>query len=93
MHQAHDDRDRDRQTATAETVPGSDESTRLDPRAFGLIKAAYTVRETASLLSIGRSSLYAVVKRGDLRPIKVGRRTLSLAGDLAAFLGKLRAVM
>ena len=89
MHQPHDARDRKRQTTTAEACAGADEGARLDPRTFGLVKAAYTVRETAGLLSIGRSSLYAVVKRGDLRPVKVGRRTLFLAGDLAAFLGKL----
>lgn len=91
MHQRHDLRDRKRQIATAEVGAEADDGARLDPRAFGLLKAAYTVRETAGLLSIGRSSLYAVVKRGDLRPVKVGRRTLFLAGDLAAFLGKLRA--
>jgi hypothetical protein len=39
----------------------------IDPRAFGLAKAAYAVGETLDLLSIGRTSLYAAVKRGDLR--------------------------
>ena len=35
----------------------------VDPRAFGLLKAAYAVEETLDLLSIGRTSLYAAVKR------------------------------
>ena len=42
-----------------------------DPRTFGLTKAAYTVNETIRLLNIGRTSLYAAVKRGELRPVKL----------------------
>ena len=58
----------------------------LDPRALGFVKAAYSVRETCEFLSIGRSSLYAAVKRGELRRVKVGKRTLLCATDLVAFL-------
>jgi excisionase family DNA binding protein len=58
----------------------------LDPRALGLVKAAYSVREACELLSIGRSSLYAAMKRGELRRVKVGKRTLLCATDLVAFL-------
>jgi len=61
-----------------------------DPRAFGLLKAAYAVGETIDLLSIGRTSLYAAVKRGELKPIKFGRKTLFYADDIAAFLMRLR---
>ena len=61
-----------------------------DPRAFGLTKAAYSVREALDVLSLGRTSLYAAVKRGDLHPAKCGRKTLFLADDLAAFLTKLK---
>jgi hypothetical protein len=62
----------------------------IDPRAFGLGKAAYAVGETLHLLSIGRTSLYAAVKRGDLNRVKFGKKTLFYAADLAAFLTKLR---
>jgi len=62
----------------------------VDPREFGLLKAIYTVNAVLDLLSIGRTSLYAVVKRGDLHPVKFGRKTLFYAADLAAFLAKLR---
>lgn len=62
----------------------------VDPRAFGLIKVAYTVKATLELLSIGRTSLYAAVKQGELHPVKFGRKTLFYAADLAAFLEKLR---
>jgi hypothetical protein len=61
----------------------------LDPRAFGLVKAAYSVSATLDILSIGRTSLYAAVNRGDLHPVKFGRKTLFYAADLAAFLDKL----
>ena len=62
-----------------------------DPRTFGLVKAAYSVRETLDLLSIGHTSLYAAVKRGELKPVKFRRKTLFLAPDLAAFLARLRS--
>jgi excisionase family DNA binding protein len=60
-----------------------------DPRTFGLVKAAYSVRETLYVLSIGRTSLYAAVKRGELTSTKFRRKTLFLATDLAAFLARL----
>lgn len=62
----------------------------IDPRAFGLTKAAYAVGETLDLLSIGRTSLYAAVKRGELRHVKFGKKTLFYAADLAAFLVRLQ---
>ncbi len=62
----------------------------IDPRAFGLAKAAYAVGETLDLLSIGRTSLYAAVKRGDLKSVKFGKKTLFYASDLASFLTRLR---
>jgi len=84
-----------RQRATCGAAPGGhgdqDASAGLiDPRAFGLAKAAYAVGETLDLLSIGRTSLYAAVKRGDLKRVKFGKRTLFYATDLAAFLIRLR---
>ena len=62
----------------------------IDPRAFGLVKAAYGVREALDALSIGRTSLYAAIRRGEVRPVKFGKKTLFYAADLAAFLAKLR---
>lgn len=61
-----------------------------DPRSFGLVKAAYTVKGALEQLSIGRTSLYAAIKRGDLRTVKFGNKTLLYATDLAIFLAKLR---
>ncbi len=62
----------------------------VDPREFGLTKAAYSVGEVLKQLSIGRTSLYAAVKRRELTPVKFGRKTLFYATDLAAFLARLR---
>jgi hypothetical protein len=45
----------------------------IDPRVFGLMKAAHAVGETLDLLSIDRTSLYAAVKRGDLKRVKFGK--------------------
>lgn len=61
----------------------------IDPWAFGLTKVAYGVDETLDLLSIGRTALYAAVKRGDLKRVKFGKKTLFYAADLASFLTKL----
>jgi hypothetical protein len=73
-----------------EDAPTKDASDNpIDPRAFGLAKAAYGVGETLDMLSIGRTSLYAAVKRGDLKRVKFGKKTLFYAADLASFLTKL----
>ena len=57
----------------------------IDPRMFGLVKAAYGVGETLELLSIGRTSLYAAVKRGELTPVKFGKKTCSARATLPRF--------
>ena len=62
----------------------------INPSALGLTKVAYAVDETLELLSIGRTALYAAVKRGDLKRVKFGKKTLFYAADLAAFLARLR---
>lgn len=53
------------------------------------MKAAYSLREALDVLSIGRPSLYAAIKRGELKPTKFSRETLFLAADIAAFLARL----
>ena len=78
-------------TAVASATTGLDAAAQSlpDPRALGLVKAAYSVREALDVLSIVRTSLYAAVKRGERDPIKFRRKTLFLAADLAAFLARL----
>ncbi len=62
----------------------------IDPHTFGFTKAAYAVGEALDLLSIGRTALYAAVKRGDLKRVKFGKKTLFYAADLVSFLTRLR---
>ncbi len=63
----------------------------VDPRAFGLFKAAYSVRETLDLLSIGRTKFYELVDTGDLKITKLGAKSLVYATEIVAFLVKLRS--
>jgi excisionase family DNA binding protein len=49
------------------------------------MKLAYSVLEACDLLSIGRTTLYGLIKSGDLQTRKVGRRTLIPAKSLDAF--------
>ena len=60
------------------------------PASFGLTKAAYTVNESLNILSIGRTSFYALINSGKLRPMKLGKKTLIGADDIVALLSSLR---
>jgi excisionase family DNA binding protein len=57
---------------------------------YALTRALYSVKETKALLSIGTTTLYELIKRGELKPTKLGSKTLFYATDLAAFLAKIR---
>ena len=56
------------------------------------VRAAYSVNETLEVLSIGRTSLYRLVKERALKPAKLGKKTLFFASDIAMLLAKLREV-
>jgi excisionase family DNA binding protein len=84
------DRDAANRTLSGSRSTGTTSADPINPRAFGLTKAAYAVGETLDLLSIGRTSLYAAIKRGELKHVKFGKKTLFYAVDLAAFLVKLQ---
>ena len=62
----------------------------VDPRSFGLVKAAYSIAEVQELLGIKKTSVYAIISRGELKSVKIGKRRLILAVDLAAYLKRLR---
>jgi len=62
----------------------------MHPHEYGLLKAAYSVNETLALLSLGRTTLYQLVKDGDLVPTKIGKKTLFAAPDIASLLNKRR---
>jgi excisionase family DNA binding protein len=46
---------------------------------------AYSIAEACKLTSVGRTTLYAAIKAGDLKIHKIGRRTLISANDLACW--------
>lgn len=85
------DQQRTIESAKSQIAPGAIDAVHADPRAFGLLKVTYGIGETLELLSIGRTSLYAAVRRGELTPIKFGKKTLFFATDIAAFLTRLKA--
>jgi excisionase family DNA binding protein len=48
-----------------------------------------TIEEAARRLSIGRSQIYEVMRRGRLRSVRIGRSRRILERDLEAFVGEL----
>jgi len=48
----------------------------LDQKFAGPAKMAYRIREACQCLGIGKTSLYELVKAGDLKLIKIAGRTL-----------------
>jgi predicted DNA-binding transcriptional regulator AlpA len=62
-----------------------------DPSKYGFKKVAYSVNETLDLLSIGRTTLYRLIATADLKPTKLGKKTLFLATDLAGLVERLKA--
>lgn len=49
---------------------------------------ALTVNEAIQYLRLSRSNLYRMFKRGDIRPVKIGGRTLLRRVDLDAMLDR-----
>ncbi len=50
-------------------------------------KLAYRVDEAVRVSGLGRTTIYAAIKEGQLKAIKVAGRRLILRRDLEAFLG------
>lgn len=63
------------------TVTGNDQD---DSEKF--CKIAYTVAEAINASGLGRTTIFALLKDGSLRKIKVGTRTLIFKSDLVALL-------
>src|SRR4051794_20335615 len=50
--------------------------------AMDMEKLAYSINETACTLSLGRTSVYAMIAEGRLEAFKLGRRTLIRADSI-----------
>jgi len=49
-------------------------------------KLSYTVSEAVAVSGIGRTKLYDLIRAGELKPAKIGTRTLILRADLEGML-------
>ena len=49
-------------------------------------KLSYSIDEAVEASGIGRTTIYALIKAGELTPVKIGRRTLIRKSDLEALL-------
>lgn len=58
------------------------------PESFDKLPLALTVSETAELLQLGKSSVYALVRCGQLRSLRVGRKIRVPRSALAEFLNR-----
>jgi excisionase family DNA binding protein len=55
-------------------------------------KYLLTVEEAAELLALGRTTVYALIRSGDLNSVQVGRLRRVRPSDLAAFAESLATV-
>ncbi|SUS08657.1 Excisionase (fragment) [Candidatus Defluviicoccus seviourii] len=46
----------------------------------------FSIRELTEITGLGRTSLYSEIKRGYLRPLRIGRRTIVPADEVRAWL-------
>ncbi len=63
----------------------------MHPAKYNFTKATYSVAETMAHLSVGRTKLYDLVKAKKLKPIKIGKKTIFPATELAGFLSTLKS--
>jgi excisionase family DNA binding protein len=52
-------------------------------------RLAYTILQTCDITGLGRTTVYEMIAKGELRALKCGRRTLILAEEIRRFLDRL----
>jgi excisionase family DNA binding protein len=55
--------------------------------AGGSLRRLYTVVEAAQLLGLGRSTMYELVRRGEIASVRLGRKRLITPSTLEGLLG------
>jgi excisionase family DNA binding protein len=50
-----------------------------------------TVKDTCALLQIGTTTLYSLIKLGDIKPLKIGGSTRFERGELDRYVAECRA--
>ena len=50
-----------------------------------LTKVFHSVEEAAEILSLGRTTIFALIRDGHLRAVRIGKRRLVAASELEAF--------
>lgn len=53
------------------------------------LKAVYSIAELGQILGLGKTTIYIEIGAGRIKTLKVGRRTLVPATEVAAFLERL----
>lgn len=56
---------------------------KMGAEAAGMKPAAYSVNETCALLRISRAHFYNLVKRGEMRLVKLGNKSIVPASEIA----------
>ena len=54
------------------------------------MKLAYSIAEACGLLGVGRTTLYSLIKSGDIETFKIGRRRVITDEALRAWLASMR---
>ena len=57
-----------------------------------LDRKSYSIKEVGALIGVGRTTIYEMIKDGELRAVKSGRRTIILARDLDSWVENLKPV-
>jgi hypothetical protein len=71
--------------------PAPPKEGQIDPRDYGLFEVGYSPQGLTDRFPIGLTKIYQLIDEGELCPLKLGKRTIILAVDFAAFLERLKA--
>jgi excisionase family DNA binding protein len=50
----------------------------------------YTVKEVLEILRVSRTNLYAIIKRGEIKAVKLGGKTIFFESEINRFLESLK---